>query len=181
MNPVHVSPIYPNKWKFYMAPLISDTALLEFNWFICARPSYDSTGNHIVEVDRYAMFFDESSGLTYHVTFDATEKGPCKILIGDVTKDFEKSKKLGYCGVASVDKEKCNISCSLLCGGVDFLFDPKVVEVSKKCPYIEYAKSHFSHLQKEIKNFPTPNILATSKPGAFSLKMKKMIDSYLSV
>lgn len=181
MKPARTSPIYPNKWKFYMSPLISDTNILEFNWFICSRPSHDEMGNHIVEVDRYAMFFDEISGLTYHVTFDATEKGPCKLLIGNIDIDYGKSKTMGYSGVASVNKNKCdNLSCSLLCSGVEFLFDPKVVEASKKCPYIEYAKSHLGHLRNEIKNFPEFAVLNDAKPGKFSLKLKKLIDTYLA-
>jgi len=176
------SPIYPNKWKFYMSPLLqpSDEGVLDFNWFICARPSYDALGNHIVEVDRYATFFNESSGLTYHVTFDATEKGHCKLLIGNIDKDFEKSKNLGFNGVASnTSDHKDQHPCSLLCNNTKFLFDIKVVEVSKKCPYIEYAKSHYDHLTKEIKNFPSSIILKSAVPGSFSLKMKKIIDDYM--
>lgn len=208
---VKTIPVYPNKWRFYMAPLMKDTPeMLEFNWFLCARPFRDSEGNCVVEVGRYTLFFDESSGKSYHVTFDATEKEPIRLLIAShptnkqnhpqlrnlcdsdkselsqtcdlrthTTDTFEFAKSLGYEG-AAIRVEPCRggCKCDLVCNSAEFLFDRSVVEESKWCPYIDYARSHSSHLRKQVKGFPSSKKLEKARPGKFSLELKTILAQY---
>lgn len=181
MNALKLTAIYQNKWRFYMYPLISRSAspeigdALKFNWFVCSRPQQDEHGNTVLELDRYTNFFDELTGYTYHITFDATEKDPCRVLVGG---DLKKSKELGHCGVAS--ETGINCMCDILCKSAEFIIEESVLEKSSRCPYIEFAKSHYSSLRNEFKNFPSKQKLNTEKPGKFSLKLKKMIDIYVS-
>jgi hypothetical protein len=149
-----------------MSPILKTST--EFNWFICSRPEGDSTLN----LDRYTQFFDPKSGLTYNITFDATEKEPCKVLI---TKDNK--YPTGYCGTANQISKEC--SCGILCESAIFRLSQKVIEPSKRCPYIEYAKSHYKFLKTKFGNkFPDINQIKSSKPGKLSLKLKIFIDNY---
>jgi len=213
MSFVNTFPVYPNKWMFYMAPFIKDRPeLLKFNWFLCARPFRDEKNNYVVDVGRYTSFFDKSTGKTYHVKFDATEKEPCLLLIAsdprnkslyselnllchdnkqelsltcslrkNIDKAYNLSKRLGYCGVAAkVVASKDSCKCDIVCNEVQFLFNRNVVEESKKCPYIDYAKSHETHLRENIKDFPSVDFIKNAKPGKDSLILRTILSPYLS-
>lgn len=196
-----------------MAPLMKDKPeLLEFNWFLCARPFKDNKGNHVVDVGRYALFFDTETGKSYYVTFDATENGPCLLMVvshpdnkskhpelnklcgwdkselstecdlrNHPEKAFAVADREGYCGVA-MKVERCSTSkcrCDLTCETAVFIFDRSVVEESKRCPYIEFARNHATHLRKVIpKGFPSSSELKRMKPGKDSLRLRQLLSSY---
>lgn len=173
---IEVIPIYPNRWHMYMEPMIQKSSnLKEFNWFVCSRPTVTPEGESVLELDRYTQFFNPLSGITYNITFDATEKEPCKVLISPFKDMNEFNTK--YCGTAKQISNIC--SCGILCENAIFTLNVQVLEASKKCPYIEYAKSHYKFLKSHFgKGFPTNKIVFQGSPGKLSLKLKPYIDSY---
>lgn len=212
MSFVRTIPVYPNKWRFYMAPLMKNKPeLLEFNWFLCARPYKDNKDNYVVDIGRYTLFFDEKTGKSYYVTFDATEDGSCLLMIAShqhnkerhselqklcgwddpelstecdlrthPEKAYELSIREGYCGIAMRVKPAGGCACDLTCQSAEFLFDRKVVEESSRCPYIEYGRSHASHLRSQIPGFPSNEILKKARPGKDSLRLKTLLAPYFS-
>lgn len=175
----------------YMAPLVENKEILEFNWFLCARPHKDSKDNYVIDISRYTTYFNTETGKSYHVTFDATEKGPCVLLLADnehnikkyqelslgVDAQYKLSTSLGYCGLAMKTHREggCRGPSDLMCDEAVFYFSRKAVEESKYCPYIEYAKTHSTHLRSVIPSFPSRDALQTYTPGKDSLKIRKLL------
>ncbi len=182
-------PVFPNKWRFYMGPLAEmnesniDKGDLSFNWFLCARPCLDKNNEKVIEVGKYSLFFDPSSGLSYYVKFDVNE---CvlKLVNGGIRFDFNKldekpDEKLS--GIAMISNENSSEDCfkDLVCQSATLIFRKSVLEISMKCPYIDFAKSHYKFLKKHIHSFPSNNFVMNAKPGKDSLYLRSLIRPYL--
>lgn len=188
---IKVSPVHINKWHFYMnkfnkiceseSKICNDDAL-SFNWFSIGTVYIDKFGIQVLQLDRYTSFFDKKSGKTYHITFDSTEFKPCTLKIIDPIslskKEYNLAIKNGYDGITMhYNKDK---SCDLICDEVNMYFNQNVLEESKLCPYINYAKSHSYILRQEYENlgFPSDEELNNSSPGKLSIKLRKILCEY---
>lgn len=187
---IKVSPIHVNKWHFYMNKFnvsctksdrseskICNEDALSFSWFSVGSPCKNKFGDLTLRIDTYTSLFDESTGKTYHITFDSTEVKPCVLKIVDVLPN--KNKIIlndDYKGFAMCFAK--NIKCDLVCTEVNILIKREILEESKFCPYINYAKTHAIALRREFKNFPSDEELQKAKPGKMSIILCKMLRSY---
>lgn len=179
---INASPIYPNKWNFYVEPFYfgqtSNKLIFEFNWFICAKPTVDVHKNKVIEVGHYSLFFDKSTGKTYKLK---SESKSCTLkLLEDREfneKNAKKSIKDGYDGIA-IKKSNTSMRCELVCSNAELMFNRDVLELSDRCPYIEHAKTHISFLQSNIKTFPHDENLRKMKPGDDSLTLRRLMLNY---
>lgn len=201
---IKVSPIHVNKWHFYMNKFntcksnssnasnteikICNDEALKFNWFSCGKPYTDKYGTQVLQIDRYSSFFNKTSGKSYHVTFDSTELKPCtlKVLMtikgkNSMDKEFNSALNDDYNGIAiHVNNGTNDMKCDLICDEIDMIFDQNVLEESKLCPYINYAKTHAYVLRQEFKNFPSDEELSKSKPGKMSIKLRNILCPYFT-
>jgi hypothetical protein len=180
-----VSPVYINKWQFYMNKLnVIDNAscsddIVKFSWFSCGKPFIQNDKN-VLQIDRYATLFDNSTGTSYNITFDATDGKTCTLLMVDEqnfdTINYTESLNQGYQGIV-YRKNIESSPCDLVCPEVHMMIDPNVLRKSKMCPYIMYAKTHYPILSKSNTTilFPSKKELNSAKPGKMSLKLKKIL------
>lgn len=188
-------PVFPNKWRFYMGPLVESTSQttsnlfdnqiqgmnpedqLEFNWFLCARPCKEENGDKMIEVGKYSLFFCPDSGISYYVKFDADI---CKLKIVNPgvnnEKVFENTK---YDGIAMINDETETCYKDLVCSSATLIFKDNVLEASRACPYIDFARSHANYLRKNIKDFPSDKFLKKAYPGKDSLYLRSIIRPFL--
>jgi hypothetical protein len=202
---IRTNPVHPNRWRFYMEPLMEKVP--EFNWFFYGKPYKDDTFHHVIEIDRSTLFFDRSTGWTYHKRSDPSkEEGECRLLIvndnkkrtddelsklcdrdanGDPSKDclkrsetlFSLALREKYDGIAIKIKTLGNAN-DLICQDVEFLFNESTLERSTRCPYIEYARSHESYLRSlRDRNLPS---IEKMRPGDDSLKLRAFLLRYLA-
>ncbi len=208
-SPIKLLLFYPNKWRLYTKPLLKgNDESLEFNWFICARPFKDDDDNYVIDVGRYSTYFNPTTGKSYYVSFDATEKKQCLLLLADHKNNLKKhsilreknnidensfvpstkqdiscrniyklSTSSGYQGFAKRIAMKCTTQ-DIVCEEAVFFFNTQVVEESKICPYIQYAKNHSIYLRDVIptnKDYFDFQNLQTLKPGKDSLKIRNLL------
>ena len=190
---IHTSPIYPNKWRFYILPFsqksdessfrnsnINKSDVSNFNWFLCGRPYTDEKGNKVVDIGRYVSFFDLSSGKSYHITYDVIEDyGKCLVKIinnkDTINEEALIAIKENYRGVAYLGEATKDCSCDLICENAEITFDSRVIEESKKCPYIDFALSHYLYCKEKTSDFPSKEEIIKSNCGEMSLKLRKIM------
>jgi hypothetical protein len=145
-----------------------------FNWFTCGKVCTVNNRNVII-VGTHSLFFDCNTGKTYRIKTYKNKK-ECILLISDFPD--EKNK---YCGVAVRNNSEGtlkNNKCELISSEVELIFNKNSVKENRKCPYIEFCKSHSKILQLKIKDFPQDEDLKKFKPGPDSLLLKKLLTGY---
>lgn len=187
MKFVKTFPVYPNKWRFYMAPLLDGNdnkdEILEFNWFTCSCPRVDDKDNNIVIVSKYNTFYDTNSGKSFYVKYDLGEDVKLLVVnsIENISTDaLQKSIKDGYHGIVH-DKSSTNekYKRDLLYENTIFYFNSEILIESSVCPYLCYVLMHKTQLIKNgVLTKTQIDELKDAKPGKISKLIRNILIHY---
>ena len=123
MDFVVTSPVYPNKWRYFIDPLPEcECSDKQFNWFMFGKPIFN--GKHqVIELGKYTLFHDKSTGKSYKA------KKKCIVKLSGDLDEFNRACNERYDGIVIVKTRKP--LCDLVCSEVEIVFKTDVVEESK--------------------------------------------------
>lgn len=138
---------YPKRW----IKEFCDNNMIDFNWFLCGKKYIDDNNNLILEVPEYIKFYDMNMGISYSL------KRKIKLLIFDKINSDLKKLIENYDGIVSetiINGSNDELLCHNIIFGIKD--DVLVVNNSKLCDIIIYAKKYNKCIRSKIPSFPDP-------------------------